>query len=244
MGEQVMGNRLLASCVAAGALCVGSVSGAHAAEGGFYFGMSGGMASQDLSKKALDVNGALIVADSLAEDDFSLLSYEPSDFDDNDAAWALQVGYQWGSYFAVELGYVNLGDAMHAADILVSDDLVILEDIDTTVSTRFRNSGITAAAVGIFPLGQHFEVHGRGGVLFARSRIRQKVDSEDSEALRVVPFELRGNSTDLFAGLGAAWNINPSYSLRVEYTRYLNVGDEEKTLETDIDLISLTLLFR
>lgn len=239
-----MSNRLLASCATAVALCVGSVSGAHAAEGRFYFGISGGMASQDLSKKALDTNVGLIVADSLADDDFSLLSYVPSDFDDNDAAWALQVGYQWGSYFAVELGYVNLGDATHAADIVVSDDLGVFADIDTTVSTRFRNTGITAAAVGIFPLGQHFEIHGRGGVLFARNRIRQTVDSEDSGALGVVPFELRGNSTDLFAGLGAAWNINPSYSLRVEYTRYLDVGDEDKTLETDIDLISLNLLFR
>jgi hypothetical protein len=43
--------------------------------------------------------------------------------------------------------------------------------------------------------------------------------------------------------VGGAWNISDSYSLRLEYQRYLDLGDDD-TGEGDVDLIGLSHLFR
>jgi opacity protein-like surface antigen len=54
------------------------------------------------------------------------------------------------------------------------------------------------------------------------------------------------NSVDPLIGIGTAWHLGNNVSLRAEYTRFSNVGDKDKTGETNIDLFSLgvTYLFR
>lgn len=242
MGERVMSNRLLASCATAVALCVGSVSGAHAAQEGFYFGIAGGQSSADLSKNELDA-GFGRVADAFAAE-LNLVALDmDSTLDDSDAAWGLHVGYQWGAHVAVEIGYVDLGEAYYDGAAALTDSF------DTPVGVLglpafFRTNGVTAAVLGILPLGERFDLHVRGGVLFARNRTTVRfTDFETGEF--IISEEVRSNSKDLFAGLGGAWNINADYSLRLEYQRFLDVGDDEDSLvEYDIDLISLNLLFR
>jgi hypothetical protein len=244
MGEQVMGNRLLASCVAAGALCVGSVSGAHAAEEGFYFGIMGGQSSADLSKNELDA-GFGGIADAFAAELDLTASDLDSTLDDSDAAWGLHIGYQWGAHVGAEIGYVDLGEAYYDGAALLTDPIPPATPVGILgLPAFFRANGFTAAVLGILPLGERFDLHARGGILFARNRTTIRfTDFETGEVLG--SGEVRGNSKDFFVGLGAAWNINPDYSVRFEYQRFLDVGDdEENLLEYDIDLISLNLLFR
>lgn len=238
MGEQVMGNRLLASCVAAGALYVGSICGAHAAETGLYFGIAGGTASADLSKNDLDD----VYQSALIADDYDVLAYD-SKLDDSDASWGAQIGYQWGAYFAAEIGYVDLGKALYEADFTVEDLLPPGGTGTGSVRTRFRSAGPTVAVLGLLPLGEKFDVHGRAGILFARTRITEQArDFDTGEVLGSQ--DIRGNSKDLFAGIGGAWHINPNYTLRVDYQRYLDVGDDEDTLEADVDQLAVSILFR
>lgn len=238
MGEQVMSNRLLASCATAVALCVGSVSAAHAAEEGFYFGIAGGMTSADLSKNDLDGRYQSLLID----DSYDVLGYE-STLDDSDTSWGVQVGYQWGPHFAAEIGYVDLGKAVYEADFLVEDLLSPGDMYVGSERTRFRSSGPTVAVLGLLPLGETFDIHGRAGILFARNRItEQSRDYYTGEVLGSQEFS--GNSKDLFAGIGGAWNINANYTMRLEYQRYFDVGDDEDTTETDVDQLSLSILFR
>jgi hypothetical protein len=56
--------------------------------------------------------------------------------------------------------------------------------------------------------------------------------------------EAKDSSIELFAGIGAAWNISQSFALRVEFQHYFDVGDEDTTGEFDIDQISFGILFR
>jgi hypothetical protein len=233
-----MGNRLLSACVAAGALCVGAVSGVHAAEAGFYFGIGGGTGSADLSKSDLDD----VYQSALIADDYDVLAFD-SQLDDSEASWGAQIGYQWNAYFAAEIGYVDLGKAIYEADFTVRDLLPPGGTGMGSVRTRFRSTGPTVAVLGMLPLGEKFDLHGRAGILFARTRItEQGRDFATGEVLGSQ--DIRGNSKDLFAGIGGAWNINPNYTLRLDYQRYLDVGDDEDSLEADVDQLTLSILFR
>lgn len=234
----MMSNRLLASCATAVALCVGAASGAQAAEEGFYFGIAGGTASVDLSKSDLDG----LYQSVLIADDYDVLAYE-STLDDSDTSWGLHIGYQLGAYFAAEIGYVDLGKAVYEADFAIEDLLPPGGVGVGSVRTSFRSAGPTVAVLGLLPLGEKFDLHGRAGVLFARSRITEQGRDFDTGAV-LASQEYRGNSKDVFVGLGGAWNINPNYTLRLDYQRYLDVGDDEDTIEADVDLLTLSILFR
>lgn len=236
-----MSNRLLASCAAAAALSAGCVSAANAAEEGWYFSLTGGMSMIDQSRGDFDSSYGVALMNALADDGFNTLD-AASSFDDSNTAWGAQIGYQFMPYFAVEGGYITLGDGTYDLDLLV-DDTILGGQVAFNTNLRLRSSGFTAAAVGILPLGQRFELNGRAGLLFARNRVRQQVrDLTDGTFLGST--ELRGNSTDLFASLGGAWTINPNYTLALSYQRFFDVGDDEDTPEYSIDLLSLTLQFR
>lgn len=82
----------------------------------------------------------------------------------------------------------------------------------------------------------------RRRLYFADTRFRGRVrDVEFAENL--LHSEADAGEQEFFLGLGGALNINDGYSLRFEYRRFLDVGDDDTT-ETDIDLISLSILFR
>lgn len=226
--------RVMSILLAAG-LASTPVSGALAE--GFYFGISGGAASFDLPSKAAFDETYVDSLDGLVPGVFVVGA--ESSLDDSDQAWGVQVGYRWGSYVAAELGYVNFGEALYRADVLLSDGFV---DAPIEVSARVRSSGPTLAVLGILPLRERFDIHARAGVYFSDTRYRERF--EDPLTGEGDSIETDGSDKDLFAGLGAAWNINESYAVRLEYQRFFDVGDEDHTGEENIDLLSVGFLFR
>lgn len=208
-----MNSRLLVSGVAAVMICAGSVSAAHAE--GWYFGLPGGVTSSDIAKSDLDAAYGLAGSES--------------SIDDSGSSWGADIGYQWGRHFAVEVGYVDLGEATYTAAAY-------------GLETSFQSNGPTVGAVGILPLGDRFELHGRAGVLFARTRITERLVDDNGDVL--AHNGIKGNSKDPFLGVGAGWNINPEYTLRVDFRRFLDVGDSDETGEADIDQLYLSIVFR
>jgi hypothetical protein len=45
-------------------------------------------------------------------------------------------------------------------------------------------------------------------------------------------------------GIGATWSATANLSLRAEYQRFFNVGDDTKSGEFDVDVLNLSVLFR
>jgi OOP family OmpA-OmpF porin len=160
-----------------------------------------------------------------------------SDLDDMDKVWGVQIGYRFNRWVAAEVGYVDLGRANYVAD-LTSD--FGTGPFDYQVRGRFISSGPTLAVVPTIPLGERFELYGRAGIYFADTRFR--VRTETPAELDSV--EAKAGTQDLFGGLGFAWNINDSYALRVEGAYFLNVGDDDRTGETDVAMIAIGLAFR
>lgn len=186
---------------------------------GFYFGLGGGISMPDLpSKAAFDAELGVPVTSSL---------------DDSGTGWGVQVGYRFIPYFAAEVGYIDLGEARYDATITATGD---------EYSVRYLSTGVTLSAIGMFPIGPRFDVHGRLGLYWSDTRIRDRI--EDPFTGDFLSVEAKGSDQDLIAGIGGAWNINESYSLRLEYQRFMDVGDEDETGEQDVDLLMFSVLFR
>jgi OOP family OmpA-OmpF porin len=204
--------------------CVLSAPAAFAEEyRGFYFGVWGGSGDMDFGSKAA-ADDAFI--DMLAAE-LPLVPIQPgtslgaiptdSTLDDSLSPWGVQVGYRFNKWVAAEVGYVDLGELLYSS-------------------------------LGMLPLGPHFDLHLRGGIYYADTRVTSRlryIDAVDqSDVFNLLHRRTDASQTELFAGLGAAWNINDSFTLRVEYQKFFDVGDDEKNGESDIDVINLAILFK
>lgn len=247
--------------------CVLSTSAAFAEEyKGFYFGVWGGSGSVDMpSKAAFDtvMEDAVPLELAAAGDALSTATREVvfdlsgtgrSTLDDSVSVWGLQLGYRFNKFFATELGYVNLGEASYRLPLAVdytdttfnSSGVVTNVDAGTILaerSSKLSSAGPTLSALGLFPLGERFEFHARGGIYFADTRLTGRIrDVETADNL--IHRRVDASETELFAGIGGAWIINENFTLRAEYQKFLDVGHEEKTGESDIDVLNLSVLFK
>jgi OmpA-OmpF porin, OOP family len=215
------------------------VTAASAETAGLYFGMTAGMSRFDLgSKGELDEAFATPVAEDLLDAGFDDVDVTTS-LDDSDIGWGLQIGYRFNRYFAGEIGYVDLGEASYEADI---DVTVVGATFPVEASVRFASAGPIAAAVGMLPVNDRFDIHAKAGLYFADTQVRTRVrDLAFDENL--FHEELGAGEQEFFAGVGASWNINDSYSLRFEYQRFLDLGDDDSG-EEDVDLLAVSMLFR
>jgi OOP family OmpA-OmpF porin len=243
--------------------CVLSTPAAFAEEyRGFYFGVWGGSADMDFGSKAAADEAVF----DLLVDEFPRIGVAGtsltgtatgSELDDSMTAWGAQVGFRFNKWVAAEVGYVDLGELLYTMNGTISGNYAYICECDgTTVrnraldgnferSTQVTSAGITAAALGMFPIGPRFDLHVRGGIYLADTRVTNRLRYIDSsDTFNLLHSRVDASETELFAGLGAAWNINESFALRVEYQKFLDVGDDQKNGESDIDVLNIALLFK
>jgi hypothetical protein len=213
---------------------------ASAETGGLYFGLTGGSTSYEMggSKQDFDEAIGLPIAEAFLFSGLDVFDYESS-LDDTDMGFGLQVGYRFNRYVAAEVGYVDLGEGLYEANMTVTDGV---EVAPVEVSARVKSAGPTAAVLGMLPLGERFDVHAKAGLLFADTRLRSRV-RDVAFAENVVHAETRASEAERFFGVGGTWNINDSYSVRFEYQRYLDLGDDDAG-EGDVDMVGLSVVFR
>jgi OmpA-OmpF porin, OOP family len=234
----------LAAGMTIAALALTWGSAAQAETEGWYFGLSGGLTTADLSRNDLDQD----FVDGFSQAFFEVTGAFPdaafvdSELDDSDKGWGVHIGYRINRYVAAEVGYMNLGEFNYANQVqlqVLGTTFVFNSDARLTAQ-----GGPFASVLGMFPINERFDVHVRGGLLLSDTRFRMRsvaVMPDVPESF--ISEETDDSDKDFFAGLGATWNINESYSLRVEYQRFLDVG-ADSVGEQDIDLISAALLFR
>jgi OmpA-OmpF porin, OOP family len=249
--------------------CVLSTPAAFAEEyKGFYFGVWGGSGSVDMaSKRALDeafvagLPGELADAafidnnntTDLSDDvlvEFALAGLGGSTLDDSVSVWGVQVGYRWGKYFATEVGYANLGEASYRLPASVAYTVTdrtgasFTDSFDAERAAVFTSAGPTISALGMLPVGARFDLHLRLGIYLADTRLTNHIRDVESDIGNIAHDRSDASETEVYGGIGGAWNINESVVLRVEYQKYLDVGDEKKTGEGDIDVFNLSVLFK
>jgi hypothetical protein len=239
MEMQMTGKQRMAAVLAA-ALGIAVANTASAENGGVYFAVTGGATSVDMggSRQDFDEDFGFPIAASLELAGVDVLDFESS-LDDSDIGFGLQIGYRFNRYLAAEVGYVDLGEALYEAIMTVDDGVEIFP---VEASFRIKSNGPTAAVLGMLPLGERFDAHARAGVYFADTQLRGRLRDIEFDQ-NVVHEQAKAGETEFFFGVGGAWNINDTYSLRVEYQRFLDVGDDDSG-EGDVDLIGLSVLFR
>ena len=194
---------------------------------GFYVGGDIANANYDVDQGSLDSLTEAIYN----ELELGILSAD-SELDDSDSSWSLFVGYRFMPYFAVEGAYVDLGTAGYTANVLVDDGE---GGIPTAITGDISSSGFALSGLGILPIGESFEAFARLGVYYADTDIDFTVAAlGESESAS----EKEGE-TEFLWGIGGAFNFSDAWAVRLEYSQFMDVGDEELTGEYDVDRWSL-----
>ncbi|HEY3395020.1 MAG TPA: outer membrane beta-barrel protein, partial [Lacipirellulaceae bacterium] len=206
---------------------------AASAQEGPYFSLFWGRSSTDIDKDDLDAVAVQIGTDSGGRN-----TAGSSSLNDADSVWGVQVGYRFNRFVAAEAGYVDLGKANYVGN-LASDFGPVTSPVRLgySVHQRFLSSGPTIAVLGMIPLGERFDIYGRGGIYFADTRYRIRAQSAgDPEGTST---EDKAGTQELFGGLGFAWNINDDYGVRAEATHFADVGDDDRTGEASVTILTV-----
>jgi OmpA-OmpF porin, OOP family len=205
---------------------VATLSGAHAAEPGFYVGGLYGTVSKDAD---------IVAYDEFAQATYDFFGYVPDStttrLDDSDSGFGFLAGYRLLRNLALEGGYLDLGTVAYRAENTGS-----FPDTPSPLGLNVDSqaSGIALSALGVLPISYRFEIYARGGVLLATNKIHTFAFTDNESASD----EASDTSTNLLAGAGMSMSFLEIYGVRLEYMRIFDVGDEF-TGEGDIDMISL-----
>ena len=118
-------------------------------------------------------------------------------FDTNSTSLRLYGGYQFNEYFALEFGYLNIGDFDETFQF-GGAPIVIGAEAD----------GFTLSATGNLPLTDRFSLHGTIGSFFWDGETSINGISDDP------------GDTNFFFGAGAKFSLTSILSLRAEAARY------------------------
>jgi OOP family OmpA-OmpF porin len=155
--------------------------------------------------------------------------------DDKDTGKKVFVGYQFNKNGAVEFGYVDLGKFTASASGTVTPP-----GITVSASGDTKAKGFNVTLVGSLPVTNEFAVLGRIGLF------RWDVDASASASGGGVSAGGSDSATgaDLTFGVGAQYDFSKTVGARVEWERFQDLGDQGTTGQSDVDLLSLSLVFR
>ena len=142
--------------------------------------------------------------------------------DDKDTAFRILGGYQLNRNFAAEVGYSQLGKAKASVP---------------GASIEQKASVWELVGIAALPIGNAFSVYGKGGVYHGELK-----DTFNSTAFGSA--EEKTTNTALTYGAGVRFDFLRNLALRAEYQRYKDLGDPNSTGETDIEVLSLGLLWK
>jgi OOP family OmpA-OmpF porin len=156
---------------------------------------------------------------------------------DTDTGWKLFAGYQFNPNFALEGGYVDLGNFKASASGTVAA-------IPVTASGSNKASGFSFDAVGTLPVSEEFGLIGRIGV-FAWTLDSTATASGGGVGPpgTTASASDKPSGTGLDFGLGVKYDFNSVVGVRAEWQRFKSIGDDT-TGKSDIDLLSASLVYR
>jgi OOP family OmpA-OmpF porin len=198
-------------------LAILSTSVTMAADDGWYGGVSVGRSQADL-------DNASVVADMLSTG-FTTTSL--TDFED-DNGYKLFTGYQFNRNFAIEGGYVSLGEFGYMAEL-------------NPLATRrgdTRMMALNIDLVGILPMTDKLSAFGKIGTAYGQSREQ----FSGHGPVTITRFSNREREMDYTYGAGFQYDVTPQLGMRIEAERFTISNN---VLRNDnVDLFSLGVVYR
>jgi len=185
------------------ALLLGAGGSARAADLGFYVVLDGASTSADLSLVDFNEAAALLV------DRPAVLGVTK---DTKAKGYNITVGYQLGSYFAIEGNYIQ--GAKFTYDFLMEGEGA--GGGDAVGRWRIKPVGPTVAAVGLLPLGPYFSVDAHAGFFFIENKHKVTLNNGSSDE----ELKLSDTKTAPFVGAGISWWITGQVALRLGFNEY------------------------
>lgn len=145
--------------------------------------------------------------------------------DEKDTSWKLFGGYQFNRNFALEGGYVDFGKVTASGTVL-----------GVPVSARAEANAFELLAVGTLPLTDRFSLYGKAGLF--------RWDAKAEGTVLGITVRERAKDIDLTFGAGLKYHFTRNVAGRLEFQRYNNVGDEDRTGQVDINIWSIGLQVR
>ena len=195
---------------------VAGVASAQSAEigSGFYAGAFGGLAKYPDQPRVV-VGSFTMYATNETRDD---------------ASWGIAGGYRFGKYFAIDAGYIDLGEG--TASLAYSAGIANL---------RFRARGETLGFAGILPFGSRWEAYAKLGLM------HQDVDFGLSGTQSGAPFALSSNSHDgvkLYQEAGISCRFDTHWKTTLAVSHFPNVGKQDVTGQVNILNTSLGIYYQ
>lgn len=158
-----------------------------------------------------------------------------STLDDSDLAFTAALGYRIGPFFGVEAAYYRLGKEKYRGTI-TADDGTGPAPFQTNLD--IRTTGLGVSALAFLPIKQNYEVYVRGGLLLANTdfNVSQSYQGQTQGG------SSSSDSSDFFVGGGFSYYYQDSLEFRLEYQKFLNVGNSDSG-EVDIDTIGLQIMY-
>ncbi|HEY5808122.1 MAG TPA: outer membrane beta-barrel protein, partial [Povalibacter sp.] len=159
-------------------------------------------------------------------------------FDTKDSGYGFFGGYRLFNNLAFEGGYVDQGSVVYRDQSTGIDNEIGQSTWTQKVSSESKSMSVSA--LGILPLSYRSEVFVRGGIMFTNSILDLHISNGTDSASD----ETHESDTDFLAGIGAGFTFAEIYTVRIEYQRVFDAGDEN-TDEADLDMaiIGVTVAF-
>jgi OOP family OmpA-OmpF porin len=221
--KKLFRSKLLVQSLTALVLAGSSIAAMAADTGSWYAGIGIG------SSKANDMGTA-------AEFDAGLLAdygiTATTTIDESDTSWKLFAGYKFNENFAVEGSYADLGEATFGS--------IVTAPTTGSVSASWGAKAWSIAAVGILPVTDQLEVFGKIGGHFSNVDL----SATGSGGGSTVTVSRDDDGYGLLLGVGASYSLTKNIAVRAEWERYKDVGDENTTGKSDVDMMSVGIQYK
>jgi OmpA-OmpF porin, OOP family len=149
---------------------------------------------------------------------------------DSDTAFKIFGGYEFNRTIALEGGYTNFGE--FGVDYAWTDGTFLYNDYE-----RVEASALYVAAVGSIPLGP-VSLFGKAGLA------HWFVDYTDYWDDWGITWTDSATGINPMLGFGVKIDAGNAFALRGEFERFLDVGDKNITGQSDVDVLSLSAIFK
>jgi len=170
--------------------------------------------------------------------DFTGLAAGTYSADESDSGARVFGGYRVAPNWAVEFGIAGLGSYRHRFSAGTG-----------TAVYRYDASAATVAMAAQLPLAGGVALNGRLGAAFTTTRLRSPsttgtITTNPPACPDLFFDDCASRKTNFFWGLGAQFDINPRWGIRLDYDNYGTVGEEFETGRAKIESWSANAVFR
>lgn len=163
--------------------------------------------------------------------------------DRTDTAYKIAVGLQANPYVALELQYIDLGEASYKARASYSDQAYSGQ---LNAKLKTETSGFGANVVLTYPI-EDFSLFAKAGYHNLKTKGSMRVSGSNSFGDSASASESKNirKWTPSF-GVGASYNITPEFAVVAEYESYKHVADKKwdgLSMKHDIDFASVGLRY-